>query len=326
MEERLQKVMARAGIASRRASEKMISEGRVLVNGVVIREMGTKVDPARDVIVVNGELLQIGASRLYIKLNKPVGVISTVSDRWGRKTVLDLVDVPGRVYPVGRLDSDSEGLMLLTNDGEVTARLTHPRYGHEKTYLVLVRGYPDETVLMKLTAGVDLTDEVGKAEDARRLTGVPASAPGMALSEPAGHCWLEIKMLEGRKHEIRRMLQQVGYPVQRLIRIGLGPLQLGGLRPGESRPLTDVERKTLLAAVRRPPGRRPLRKGRRGAPGSGAGSAGRGSKPSEGGARSARRPMSRKGGASSGASRRDGADRSGLQRRKKPMKRRGKQG
>jgi len=257
--------------------------------------LGTKVDPNRDVIVVDGELLQIGASRLYIKLNKPVGIISTASDRWKRKTVLDLVDAPGRVYPVGRLDADSEGLMLLTNDGEVTARLTHPRFEHEKTYLVLVRGTPEEQSLARLVEGVALSDGDAHAVQARRLVGSPKLAPAMRLTTPPGHTWLEITMLEGRKREIRRLMEQIGFPVIRLIRVRLGPLELGDLSPGESRPLTKPELKALFAAIRN---RRPSRGkpvgGRRGA-GGGKKSAGRpGRQPSGPGAPPARKTLSNK--------------------------------
>lgn len=252
MEERLQKVMAHVGVASRRACEDLIRAGRVQVNGQVVTKLGTKVDPQRDIITVDGELLPIGAGRIYIKINKPIGVLSTASDPWGRKTVLELVNVPGRVYPVGRLDADSEGLMLLTNDGELTERLTHPRYGHAKTYLVLVRGQPDDKVLDALRQGIVLNDGVAKALEVQRLAGVSALAPGMKLTAPAGTTWLELTMIEGRKREIRRMMEKVGYPVERLIRIRLGPLELGDLQPGESRPLTPAELHRLLRVVRTP--------------------------------------------------------------------------
>lgn len=263
MEERLQKVMAHAGVASRRASERLILAGRVLVNGQVVAELGTKVDPSRDVIVVDGELIAVGVGKVYIKLNKPVGIISTADDEWGRRTVLDLVDVPGRVYPVGRLDADSEGLILLTNDGEVTDRLTHPRFRHEKRYLVLVRGQPTEATLRSLVTGIDLDDGLAAVVHVELVTGTPTSAPGMELRTPAGSTWLEVTLTEGRKRQIRRMLERLGHRVERLIRVQLGPLELGNLKAGEARPLNPFEKKQLLNSIRRPPGRRPQGKAAR---------------------------------------------------------------
>jgi 23S rRNA pseudouridine2605 synthase len=258
MEERLQKVMAHAGVASRRASEKLILAGRVMVNGEIVTELGTKVNPDRDVIVVDGELIAVGAGKVYIKLNKPVGIISTADDEWGRKTVLDIVSLPGRVYPVGRLDADSEGLILLTNDGEVTDRLTHPRFRHEKTYLVLVSGQSNQAALESLVSGVQLDDGPAAAVEVTEVVGVPQSAPGMELKTPAGMFWLEITLTEGRKRQVRRMLEKVGFRVERLIRVRLGPLELGKLKPGESKPLTALERRTLIDALSKPSGRRRL--------------------------------------------------------------------
>jgi len=257
MEERLQKVMAHAGIASRRASEKMILDGRVMVNGQIVTELGTKVDRARDVIVVDGELIPVGVGKVYIKLNKPVGIISTADDDWGRKTVLDIANIPGRVYPVGRLDSDSEGLILLTNDGEVTDKLTHPRFRHEKTYLVLVRGEPTPAALDALVNGIELDDGPAAAVDAVMIDGMPESAPGMELKTPAGMAWIEITLTEGRKRQVRRMIEHVGHRVERLIRIRLGPLELGKLKQGESIPLSPLEMKNLLGVIRNPYRRRP---------------------------------------------------------------------
>lgn len=261
-EERLQKVLAHAGIASRRTAEEMIKAGRVTVNGQVVTQLGIKVDPAHDLIAVDGKIVPVGAGRIYILLNKPVGIISSVSDRWGRKTVLDLVDLPGRVYPVGRLDLDSEGLILLTNDGEVTNILTHPRYGQAKTYLVLVRGEPTDATLERLVQGVQLPDGVAKAQRVQRVPGVPTSAPSMALRRPDGMTWLEITLLEGRKREIRRMLEQVGHPVERLIRVQVGPLTLGRLAPGEWRELSPGEVRALRALVEKA-ARKPAGKGGR---------------------------------------------------------------
>jgi 23S rRNA pseudouridine2605 synthase len=249
MEERLQKVMARAGVASRRASEELIQAGRVTVNGAVVKEMGTKVDTNKDQIAVDGKLLELGAGRLYYLLNKPVGVISAASDPHGRKTVLDLVPAPGRVYPVGRLDYDSEGLIVLTNDGALTERLSHARYHQPKTYLVLVRGIPNDEAMARLTAGIDLDEGKAKAEEALRVTGVPQGAPGMGLRTPAGTTWLQITMLEGRKHEVRRMVEAIGHVAERLVRTRIGPLELGDLRPGQWRQLGVPEIRLLLREV-----------------------------------------------------------------------------
>ena len=262
MEERLQKIMAHAGVASRRASEELIRAGRVTVNGQVVTQLGAKADPRRDRIAVDGALIPVGAGRIYIKLNKPVGVLSTADDPHGRRTVLDLVQAPGRVYPVGRLDYDSEGLILLTNDGEVTARLTHARHGHPKTYLTLVRGVPNDAALAQLVAGVELDDGPAQALEARRVIGEPDSAPGMRLPQPAGAAWLEITVMEGRNHLVRRLLDKIGHPVERLIRVRLGPLALGDLRPGEWRALTPAE----VRALRGPHATRPARAKARGGP------------------------------------------------------------
>lgn len=231
--ERLQKVMAHAGVASRRKSEAIIRQGRVRVNGQVVTEMGVKVDPEQDEITVDGKPLS-GQERLtYLMLNKPPGVLSTAQDEFGRPTVLDLVDVPQRVYPVGRLDLDSEGLILLTNDGELTHILTHPSYEHEKEYQVLVRGQPSPDDLRALRQGVELTDGPAAVDKVER-----GSDDGQAT-------WLRIVIHEGRKRQIRRMCQAIGYPVLRLIRTRIGPLELGDLANGRYRDLTEDEIKQL---------------------------------------------------------------------------------
>lgn len=232
----MQKVLAAAGYGSRRACEELIRQGRVQVNGQVVTALGTRVDPNRDEISVDGRPIAAPEEKVYLILNKPPGYVSTAHDPWGRPTVLDLVPHQGRLYPVGRLDVDSEGLLLLTNDGELTHRLTHPRYEHEKEYLVLVKGHPTDAVLSQLRQGVDL--EEGRTAPAQ----VSRVRPGrVGCPTPPGTTWLRIGLHEGRKRQIRRMCAAVGHPVQRLIRVRMGPLRLGPLQPGQWRYVTQQE-------------------------------------------------------------------------------------
>lgn len=238
-EERLQKLMAQAGIASRRAAEEMIRQGRVTINGRTAA-IGEKADLSRDQVRIDGELLKpaAGGKLVYIMLNKPVGVVSAASAQRQekRRTVRDLVSVDERVYPVGRLDADSEGLILLTNDGELTNRLTHPRYGHAKTYRVLVQGLPTDFQLELWATGVMLDDG-------------PTSPCDITVEQHENNMtWLEIKMQEGRKRQIRRTAGAVGLRVERLVRVRIGPLRLGNLKPGEWRFLTDEEVRALKAS------------------------------------------------------------------------------
>jgi 23S rRNA pseudouridine2605 synthase len=245
-EERLQKIMARAGVASRRACEELISQGRVSINGVKA-EVGAKADPDKDAIRVDGEILKPRDTQLvYIILNKPQDVVSAVSaqEQETRQTVLDLVDVPQRIYPVGRLDADSEGLLLLTNDGELTQQLTHPRYGHKKTYRVLVKGKPSAQVLEQWAAGVELDD------------GKTSPCEVRVHRETENATWIEVTMGEGRKRQIRRTAAALHLYVLRLIRIQIGNLQVHGLKPGEWRYLENHEvrklKKTSAAREGRP--------------------------------------------------------------------------
>ncbi len=234
--ERLQKVLAHAGVASRRACEDLIRQGRVQVNGQVVTEMGTRVDPARDEIRVNGRRLPSAESHVYIMLNKPQGYLSTTRDPHGRPTVLDLLTIEARVYPVGRLDVDSEGLLLLTNDGALTQRLTHPRYGHEKEYWVLVDGRPNKRVLHRLRQGVKVEGEKLQADE------ITVLRRSHWRREPvANGTWLKIVLHQGHKRQVRRMCAVVGHPVQRLIRVRFGPLRLGRLEPGQWRHLSHRE-------------------------------------------------------------------------------------
>ena len=243
--ERLQKVLAHAGVASRRASESLIEQGRIKVNGKIVTQLGTKVDPGRDEIVVDGQPLAKAVETLvYIILNKPAGVLSAASDDRGRKTVVDLVAVPERVYPVGRLDLYSEGLILLTNDGELAGRITHPRYHVEKEYLVLVTGKPSDWRL----------DQWRKGEvEVEGRPAAPARVERLKLEKD--NVWLKVTLTEGRKRQIREVARQLGHPVLRLERVRLGPVKLGNLKPGHWRHLTQHETQRLLRAVGRTPSR-----------------------------------------------------------------------
>jgi pseudouridine synthase len=239
---RLQKILSQAGVASRRGAEQLIAEGRVSVNGVTVREMGVKAEPARDDIRVDGRRIK-GAERLrYILLYKPPGYVTTRSDPQRRRTVLDLLHgVREYVYPVGRLDYDTEGLLLLTNDGELAARLTHPRHEIERTYEARVAGMPDVDALERLRRGIPL--------DGRRT--LPAD---VALLNPGkgrdGVLLLTIR--EGRNRQVRRMLEAVGHPVQKLKRTRIGPIADRRLKPGEWRDLTEDEVRTLVDRASRP--------------------------------------------------------------------------
>lgn len=238
--QRLQKVLAQAGIASRRASETLIADGRVSVNGQPVTVPGFKVDPQRDVIAVDGQPLARKAEQpVYVLLNKPRGVLSAASDEQGRRTVLDLVDVPERLFPVGRLDLYSEGLILLTNDGDLTAKLTHPRYEIEKEYHVLVSGRPSTPTLAQWRrGGVEVEGRpVGRAVVEK-------------LNEEGDNTWLKLILTEGRKREIREVARTLGHPVKQLIRVRIGPIKLGNLKPGAWRHLTAAEVQRLKAEAR----------------------------------------------------------------------------
>jgi len=229
MEERLQKILARAGYGSRRACEEFISKGQVTVNGQ-IAILGMKADPEQDRIEFNNELVRAPEPLKYIAVYKPRGVISAASSPEGRQTVRDLVDDTERLYPVGRLDVDSEGLILLTNDGDLTNRLTHPRYGHQKEYKVLVAVHPEDEQLETWRRGVVLED------------GYRSSPAKVWLESFKGKgAWLRVIMGEGRKRQIREIAKRIGLPVVKIIRVRIGTLELGALKPGRSRPLTKKE-------------------------------------------------------------------------------------
>jgi 23S rRNA pseudouridine2605 synthase len=247
--ERLQKVLAHAGVASRRKAEKIIREGRVTVNGKVVTQLGTKVDSDRDEIRVDGERVHIASSYVYVLFNKPRGVLSTMEDKRGRTALGDLLAIPTRLYPVGRLDVKSEGLILLTNDGELANLLTHPRYEHEKEYLVLVNGSPSDKTLEVWQRGVMLEGQ---------LT-APARVEVLSRGDSS---LLRVVMREGRKRQIRNVASLLGHPVRELKRVRLGPLQLGALEAGQWRYLTAQEIRQLESLKRRPRKNKKRRKAR----------------------------------------------------------------
>jgi 23S rRNA pseudouridine2605 synthase len=235
--ERLQKFLSRAGVASRRQAEGLILEGKVKVNGRVITELGVKIDPDRDRVQVEGKRLQPPAEPVTFMLHKPYGCVSTTRDPQGRRTVMDLAPRDyGRLYPVGRLDYDATGLMLLTNDGELAQRLTHPRYQVPRTYRVTAAGEMEEAALTKLAGGIE-------------LDGRPVSTEVKLLKKGSGKTILEITVWEGRYHLIKRLLEDVGYSVLKLKRMAFGPLRLGRLVRGAWRPLTRQEQVNLQLTV-----------------------------------------------------------------------------
>jgi 23S rRNA pseudouridine2605 synthase len=220
--ERLQKVLAAAGVGSRRQVESLIAAGRVAVNGQPAI-LGRRIDPSKDAVEVDGSRVPLVAHVVHYLLNKPRGVITTARDPQGRTSVLDLVEVGRRVWPVGRLDADTEGALLLTNDGELTRRLTHPGFAVPKKYLAEVRGHVGRQALRTLTTGVALAD------------GTTSPARALVVARRRGSSLVEITITEGRNRQVRRMLDHVGHPVVRLVRTAIGPLMLGHLRAGNLR-------------------------------------------------------------------------------------------
>jgi pseudouridine synthase len=237
---RLQKLLAEAGVASRRAAERLIVAGRVRVNGVPVTELGAHADPARDSIEVDGRPIPRAGPKRYVLLHKPRGFLTTREDPRGRPRVFDLVPELGvRLYSVGRLDFDAEGLLLLTNDGALTYRLTHPRHGVRRIYHALVEGRLGPDVLAALERGVVLEDGPARVDRARRLRGA-----GLGLS------WVELSLSEGRYREVKRLCRAVGLVVQRLRRVAFGPIELGELPLGQWRELTPAEVERLATAGR----------------------------------------------------------------------------
>lgn len=235
---RLQKILSAAGVASRRMAETLITQGRITVNGVPITTLGTRADPERDDIRVDGRRVTVASRRRYVLLNKPRGYVTTRRDPQGRPTVLDLLTgVREYLYPVGRLDADSEGLLLLTNDGELAARLTHPRHGFERTYEARVRGVPAARALQRLARGVTIDGRPTAPARVRVLATLRTASGPQAV--------LALTLREGRHRQVRKMCEAVGHPVVRLRRVSLGPIRDPSLKPGRYRELTTKELEQL---------------------------------------------------------------------------------
>ncbi|GAA4886362.1 pseudouridine synthase [Serinicoccus chungangensis] len=227
---RLQKLLAGAGFGSRRACEKLIEEGRVEVDGQVVVELGVRVDPSRQTVHVDGDRVVVDTDKVYLAFNKPAGVVSTMEDDEGRPCLTDYVGhLSQRLFHVGRLDVDTEGLLLLTNDGDLAHKLQHPAYGVPKTYVAQVHGVVGPGVGKQLRDGVQLEDGVAKADSFRLVDDIP------------GHSIVEVVLHEGRKHIVRRMMEEVGYPVEALSRVQIGPIRLAELRSGKYRALSAEE-------------------------------------------------------------------------------------
>ncbi len=246
MEVRLQKFLADAGVASRRKAEEIIAAGRVRVNEAPVSKLGAKVDPEKDLVTVDGKLVASRSERAYYLLYKPSGCVTTASDPQGRPTALDyLRGVRGRLFPVGRLDFDAEGALLLTDDGELANRLAHPRFGHRRIYLVKVKGDPEPEALARMTAGVRLEDG-------------PARALEAAVHERVQrNVWIRVAVGEGRFHLVKRLCEAVGLQVQRLFRPEFGGVTVQGLRPGSFRPLSPDELRAMKQSVGLAPGAPP---------------------------------------------------------------------
>ena len=243
---RLQKFLSRSGVASRRAAEELIREGHVSVDDRIVTEMGVSIDPATSVVKVDGRPVQPPETFSYYVLDKPRHVVCTMADPEGRATVRNLLPAEvGRVYPVGRLDYDAEGVLLLTNDGDLAHRLMHPRFGVERTYHAKVKGRIEDAALERLRTGVYLEDGRAQAEDVR------------FLSRTSENSWITLTLREGRQHEVKRMCLAAGHPVQKLRRISYAGVGLGGLAPGGLRHLTAAELTQLRRAVREGAGGNP---------------------------------------------------------------------
>ena len=242
--ERLARYLAHAGIASRRHAEILIEAGRVRVNGQIVTTQGARIDPERDSISVDGKPVQCTAKPVYILLHKPAGYVSTASDPQKRPTVLDLLPLELRrlrLYPVGRLDIDTNGLLLLTNDGDFALHLTHPRYSMDKHYHALVKGYPPTSVLNALRRGVEIVEDNGVHHKT-------SPARVSIYKQTGGNCWLTLTIHEGHKRQVRRMLAATGYSVLELMRVGIGSLELGDVPIGKWRHLTEDEVSDLRAS------------------------------------------------------------------------------
>ncbi len=275
MQERLQKILARAGFASRRGAEQLMLEGRVTLNGEPVRELGTKADLASDDVRVDGVRVKAPRAPVYLVLNKPRGYVTTRSDPERRPTVMDLVPAVAGLFPVGRLDVTTEGLILLTNDGAFAERVSHPRYEVPRVYHAKVHRVPDAETLGRLRRGVRVEGDFMAVDRARVI-------------EADNNAWVEVALHEGKTHEVKRLLEAVGHPVSKLKRVAFGPVTTRGLEPGQFRSLTPEEVAGLLRgegarvkATRHAPRRRPKPPARPG---------GAGARPREAGARPAQRP------------------------------------
>jgi 23S rRNA pseudouridine2605 synthase len=246
VQERLQKILARAGVASRRGAERVMLEGRVSVNGEIVRELGSKADIGKDDVRVDGVRVRPPREAVYLVLNKPKGVVTTRHDPEGRPTVMDLVPAVAGLFPVGRLDVTTEGLILLTTDGAFAERVSHPRFEVPRVYEAKVRGVPDGRTLERLRQGVRVEGERMAVDRAR-------------LIEADNNAWVEVTLHEGKHHEVRRLLEAVGHPVSKLRRVALGPITDRGLEPGQFRHLAPGE----VAALREGRGLSPQRAARR---------------------------------------------------------------
>jgi 23S rRNA pseudouridine2605 synthase len=260
VEERLQKILARAGFASRRGAEQLMLDGRVTVNGEVARELGTKADLERDDVRVDGVRVKAPKARVYLVLNKPRGYVTTRRDPGGRPTVMDLVPSVAGLFPVGRLDVTTEGLILLTNDGAFAERVSHPRYEVPRVYHAKVHRVPGPDTLQRLRRGVRVEGDYMAVDRARVI-------------EADNNAWVEVALHEGKQHEVKRLLEAVGHPVSKLRRVSFGPVTTKGLEPGQFRPLAPEEVAGLLRGegspagrARRSPRRRPRPGPRPGAP------------------------------------------------------------
>ena len=249
MEERLQKILSRAGLASRRGAEKVMAEGRITVNGEVVTALGTKADPERDEVRVDGVRVRAATTPVYLALYKPKGVVTTRRDPGGRTTVMDLVPRVAGLFPVGRLDVTTEGLLLMTNDGAFAERVSHPRYEVPRVYHAKVHRIPDAETLGRLRRGV-------------MVEGQRMAVDRVRVLEAEKNAWIEVTLHEGKHHEVKRLLEAVGHPVSKLRRVSVGSLTLRGLKPGDYRSLTPQEVRGLQAGPRkgearpRPPVRR----------------------------------------------------------------------
>jgi 23S rRNA pseudouridine2605 synthase len=239
VQERLQKILSRAGVASRRAAERAILEGRVQVNGTVVLELGSKADAHADEIRFDGKPLRPAAAPAYFLLYKPKGVVTTRHDPEGRMTVMELVPRVAGLFPVGRLDVTTEGLILLTNDGAFAERVSHPRYEVARIYHAKVQGVPDAGALTRMRNGIRVEGERLKVDRAR-------------VVEADKNAWIEVSLHEGKHHEVKRLLEAVGHPVSKLKRVGIGSLTTKGLKPGAYRALTPLEVRRLVSGRARP--------------------------------------------------------------------------